>query len=377
MRSRECSLFACAVLLAGVMTHAQSAASAPSQNQAPAASPQTQKLRGRDQVLRDIAKNNGDAVAQEVRDVMGAYEVDMYRLVLRVGKRYGMDTAYDIMSEGVTETRSRWADQAISGFKASGTEVEQGLAFYRQYLGAPDDEFKIMELTKDKVTFKRKDYVNAIYHASETLGLDPVTVNNKVYAPATTRMLARVNPGLKHSFLKYDGDGWYEEMITYTPAAQTSSNAGQTKTDAPASQSHQPVMMYRFYEGADGLSHVEKIAVDLSDHTGPDDVAKLMAVSGAAIHRTPPSAPGAFGAFHPAGRRQYVINLSGHEEIEFSGGEKITLNPGDIELAEDTAPSKGHRNLVVGPEDRVAIFIPLADQTSVRGPLSNGAVPNP
>jgi hypothetical protein len=55
--------------------------------------------------------------------------------------------------------------------------------------------------------------VNAIFHACDALGLDPITVNNKVYAGPMTLMLSRAVPGLRHSFLEYDGDGWYEEMI--------------------------------------------------------------------------------------------------------------------------------------------------------------------
>jgi hypothetical protein len=141
--------------------------------------------------------------------------------------------------------------------------------------------------------------------------------------------------------------------------------SGQTQSDVVVAQGRKPVMMYRFYEGIDGLSHVEKIEVkNFDDH----DVANLMAVRGAEIRRTKPGAPGAVfsGPFHPEPLRQYVFNLLGHAQIEFSGGEKITLNPGDIELVEDTAPSKGHRNLTLGPEDRVTLAVPIADQTVVR-----------
>jgi hypothetical protein len=216
MRSRVRLLFACAVLLAGVMAHAQSPAG---QNQASGSQWDKQKVQGRDEVLRDIedrAKANSETVVQDVRNVIYDYETTIYRLLLRIGKRYGMDTAYEIMSEGVAERRLRWLDQAMPELKLSGTEVEKGLGLYRKYFGSRDEEFKVIELTKDKVVFKRKDYVNAIFHACDALGLDPVTVNNKVYAGPMTLMLARVIPGLKHSFLKYDGDGWYEEMIEFS-----------------------------------------------------------------------------------------------------------------------------------------------------------------
>jgi hypothetical protein len=143
---------------------------------------------------------------------------------------------------------------------------------------------------------------------------------------------------------------------------------GQTRNDAVAGQGRKPVMMYRFYTGKDGLSHVEKIEVKNFDQ---NNVANLMeTTTGATLHRSKPDAPGAdFGAFHPGPRRQYIFDLAGHEEVEFSGGERITLNPGDIELIEDLAPTKGHRNRNLGPEDRLVLWVPIADQTVVRGSI--------
>ena len=216
MRSRWCLLFACTVWLAGVMAHAQSPAG---ETQVSGRSWEKQRVQGRDEVLRDIenrARANSERVVQDVRNVIYDYETTIYRLVLRIGKRYGMDTAYEIMSEGIAERRLRWLDQVMPELKLSGTEVEKGLAVYRKYFGSSDEEFKVLDLTKDKVVFKRKDYVNAIFHACDALGLDPVTVNNKVYAGPMTLVLAKAVPGLKHSFVKYDGDGWYEEMIEFS-----------------------------------------------------------------------------------------------------------------------------------------------------------------
>lgn len=33
------------------------------------------------------------------------YEVDIYRIILAIGRRYGMDVAYEIMSDTVAEKR--------------------------------------------------------------------------------------------------------------------------------------------------------------------------------------------------------------------------------------------------------------------------------
>jgi hypothetical protein len=140
---------------------------------------------------------------------------------------------------------------------------------------------------------------------------------------------------------------------------------GQAPNYPVAAQERKPVTMYRFFTGKDGLSHVEKIEVKNFDK---NNVANLMeTTTGSTLRRTKPDAPGAdFGAFHPGPRRQYIFDLAGHEEVEFSGGERVTLNPGDIELIEDLAPTKGHRNRNLGPEDRVVLWVPIADQTVVR-----------
>ena len=128
-------------------------------------------------------------------------------------------------------------------------------------------------------------------------------------------------------------------MLRFSIAAVTAGMCflmlcAQTQKDAAAAQGRKPVMMYRFYTGKD--------------------------------------APGAeFGAFHPGPRRPYLVDLAGHEEVEFSGGERITLNPGDIELIEDLAPTKGHRNRNLGPEDRLVLWVPIADQTVVRNSILN------
>lgn len=147
--------------------------------------------------------------------------------------------------------------------------------------------------------------------------------------------------------------------------------ADQASKAAPAAQAPKPIVMYRFYGGADGLSHVEKIELKNFD---VHNAVSLMPGNGTpTIHRDKPDSPGTALSglpFHPAARRQYIFNLQGHVEIEFSGGEKITLNPGDIELAEDVAPAKGHRNVILGPEDRISVWFPITDQTAVVGPSS-------
>ena len=104
-----------------------------------------------------------------------------------------------------------------------------------------------------------------------------------------------------------------------------------------AAQKHKPLMITRLFTGPDGQTHAEEIEAKFAPGGG-NDVYKLMANSGAEIHRAP---PGRVADWHTAPRRQYVITLSGHAELEVAGGKKISLGPGSIDLVEDTT-GKGH-----------------------------------
>jgi len=173
------------------------------------------KVYGRDEVLRGIekcAKEYSERVIKDVRDLMNDYEVDIYRLVMAVGRRYGMDVAYEIMSDTVAEKRLKWLEQRFDDLGLSGTDLEKGLELFVKYFRPMDGEFEIIEKSEKRVIFKRKDYVNVISHACKVLGLDLIEVSNKVYARVTNFMFNRINPSLKHTVLEYQ-NGWYKEMI--------------------------------------------------------------------------------------------------------------------------------------------------------------------
>jgi hypothetical protein len=111
----------------------------------------------------------------------------------------------------------------------------------------------------------------------------------------------------------------------------------------------------RLYTGPDGQTHAEEITVNFGP--GGTDPFKLMAGAGAEIRRAP---PGRVADWHTAPRRQYVITLSGHGEVELIDGTKIPLGPGSVDLAEDLT-GKGHITRVIGNEDRVTIAIPVSE----------------
>jgi hypothetical protein len=118
-----------------------------------------------------------------------------------------------------------------------------------------------------------------------------------------------------------------------------------------------PVMINRLFTGPDGQTHVEEIEAKFTPAGGLPGY-KLLANSGAELRRAP---PGRVADWHTAPRRQYVITLSGHGELEVAGGKKIQVGPGSINLVEDVT-GKGHITRTVGNEDRVTIQIPVTDR---------------
>ena len=127
-----------------------------------------------------------------------------------------------------------------------------------------------------------------------------------------------------------------------------------TDGDHVIAQTRKPIMMTRIYTGPDGLSHAEEIEMKANG-----GVSEMMKATGAQFSRRP---PGPASDWHVGPRRQFVITLSGHAELEVAGGKKVAVGPGHINLIEDTT-GKGHITHNLGPDDRIVVTIPLADQT--------------
>jgi len=126
-----------------------------------------------------------------------------------------------------------------------------------------------------------------------------------------------------------------------------------TDRDVVVAQTRKPIMATRIYTGPDGLSHAEEFEMKLTGN-----VSEMMKATGVEFSRRPPSTT---GDWHTGPRRQFVITLSGRGEIEVAGGQKVAVGPGHINLIEDTT-GKGHITRNLGPEDRIAITIPLVDR---------------
>ena len=128
-----------------------------------------------------------------------------------------------------------------------------------------------------------------------------------------------------------------------------------TDRDVAVAQTRKPIMMTRIYTGPDGLSHAEDIEMKLNGNA-----TEMIKATGVEFSRR---APGSTNEWHTGPRRQFVITLGGRGEIEVAGGKKVAVGSGQINLIEDTT-GKGHITRNLGSEDRIAITIPLVDQTA-------------
>jgi hypothetical protein len=129
----------------------------------------------------------------------------------------------------------------------------------------------------------------------------------------------------------------------------------QTDSDVLTAQAPRPITITRLYTGPDGLSHAEEVPLTLAGN----GVAETIKATGVQFSRRP---PGPASDWHVGPARQFVITLSGNAELEVAGGRKVAVGPGHITLIEDTT-GKGHITKNVGPDDRIVVTIPLADQT--------------
>ena len=147
---------------------------------------------------------------------------------------------------------------------------------------------------------------------------------------------------------------------------------GRADHDVAVAQGRKAVVITRIFTGPDGLAHAEDIQLNLNTRGATD----MLKATGAEFSVRPPTAgansrstaatdPDAPG-WHTGPARQFVITLSGHSEVEVAGGVHVAAGPGHINLIEDTT-GKGHITRNFGPDDRIALTIPLADGVAIEG----------
>ena len=110
----------------------------------------------------------------------------------------------------------------------------------------------------------------------------------------------------------------------------------------------------RLYTGPDGETHFEDVEIALKDYNGqPASITEIMSATGLNFRRNGPEYD---LDWHPAPRRQFIVNLTGSVRLEASDGEVRVFGPGSIMLVEDTT-GKGHRSKFIGTEERLSVWI--------------------
>jgi quercetin dioxygenase-like cupin family protein len=116
----------------------------------------------------------------------------------------------------------------------------------------------------------------------------------------------------------------------------------------------------RLFSKADGDSHYEDGFIDMPINDRGDVLSKLFEAASISFRET--KAGGQF-EWHDAPTRQFVLTLSGTLEFEMKSGAKVTIHPGDILLAEDTAGT-GHRWRIVDNNPWRRAYVVLKDDST-------------
>ena len=112
--------------------------------------------------------------------------------------------------------------------------------------------------------------------------------------------------------------------------------------------------IHNLYADENGETHFRNIDIEMSE-IGPDDTtSKRLPATGIYFRTTPVDW---FLNWHPATRRQYVIELDAPNKITAGDGETRIIGAGEIILIEDVH-GKGHLSQAVG-QMRRSVMIPI------------------
>jgi hypothetical protein len=113
--------------------------------------------------------------------------------------------------------------------------------------------------------------------------------------------------------------------------------------------------IHNLYVDAKGETHFRDIEVEWAEQRDFSKYSKRLPATGIIFRET--SADYDLD-WHPAPRRQYIINLDGSVQITASDGEARIIGPGEVILVEDIS-GKGHLSKAVGGKMRRSIFVPI------------------
>jgi hypothetical protein len=113
--------------------------------------------------------------------------------------------------------------------------------------------------------------------------------------------------------------------------------------------------IHNLYVDTKGETHFRDIEVEWKNEGRGGKTSATFPATGIIFRET----PGSYDyEWHPAPRRQYIINLDAGVKITASDGESRVIGTGEIILVEDTT-GKGHLSQHVEGKIRHSVFIPV------------------
>jgi len=113
--------------------------------------------------------------------------------------------------------------------------------------------------------------------------------------------------------------------------------------------------IHNLYADAAGQSHWRDVEVEWAEENRAGRFSKRVAATGIIFRHV----QGEYDIdWHPAPRRQYIINLDAGVEITASDGEARKIGAGEVILVEDVS-GKGHLSKSIGGKLRHSIFVPI------------------
>jgi hypothetical protein len=113
--------------------------------------------------------------------------------------------------------------------------------------------------------------------------------------------------------------------------------------------------IHNLYVDDKGESHFRDLEVEYVESGPGGRLSKRLPATGIIFREVPPTYD---LAWHPAPRRQYIINLDAGVQITASDGESRVIGAGEVILVEDVK-GKGHLSKAIDGKLRHCIFVPV------------------
>ena len=113
--------------------------------------------------------------------------------------------------------------------------------------------------------------------------------------------------------------------------------------------------IHNLYTDANGESHFRDIEIEWAEERRGSKLSKRLPANGVIFRETQAEHE---VDWHPAPRRQYIVNLDVGVKITASDGESRFIGAGEILLVEDTS-GKGHLSQHLEGKIRHSLFIPI------------------